>query len=303
MNKMIRTLLLTSVLLGFLFILSGCNPPAMQTIEPSQTAFLIPLSNDTSQQAKLESESFLQQNKVAGKRVLIYNTWVDGNGYQPTHRLIIVERKPVTREWTEDKNSGTSAKNQGIVAESKESIGFTARMTCNAQIDEVNAVKFLYRYNNKALDQIMDNELRSMVESSFVEECASRSLDQILTEKSVIMKAVNNKVLKYFAERGVTITTLGLKGELTYLNENIQESIDKKYQSAQDTITQKNINEKVISKAKADAEAIKTQAETITQTMKLKELDNQAKAIDKWNGEMPTYSGINGSSLFSIPTK
>jgi hypothetical protein len=298
--------LLLIIMILTLFILSGCNgfnPPDMQTIEPSQTAFLIPLSNDTSQQAKLESESFLLKNKVAGKRVLIYKEYVEGNGWQPTHRLIIVERKPVTREWTEDTGTGTSAQNQGIIAESKESIGFMVRMSCNAQIDEPNAVKFLYRYNSKPLSQVMDNELRAMVESKFVEECAKRSMDEILVGKGAIMKAVKDTTFAYFTERGVTITTLGLKGELTYLNQNIQDSIDKKFQSAQDVITQKNINDKVISKAKADAEAIKTQAETIIQTMKFKELDNQAKAIEKWNGEMPTYSGVGANSLFNIPTK
>jgi len=298
-----KLLLLVVMIMSSSVIFTGCwfNPPIMKNIEPSQTAFLIPMTNETGNQAKLQSESFLKKNQVAGKRVLIPKTWVSGNGWQPTHRLIIVERKPETREWTESDGTGTSSKNEGINAESKESISFMARMNCNAQIDEGNAVKFLYRYNNKPLSQVMDNELRAMVESKFVEECASRSLDEILSGKATIIKALKEEVMPYFLERGVTITTLGLKGELTYLNDSIQVSIDDKFKSAQDVITQKNINEKVISKAKADANAIKTQAETINQTIKLKELDNQAKAIEAWDGAMPTYQGIGGNTLFNIP--
>ena len=298
-----KLLLLVVMLCSSSVVFTGCffNPPELKNIEPSQTAFLIPLSNDTSKQVKMQSEEFLKKNEVGGKRVLIPKTYISGNGWQPTHRLIIVERKPETREWTESDGTGTSSKNEGINAESKESISFMARMNCNAQIDEGNAVKFLYRYNNKPLSKVMDNELRAMVESKFVEECASRSLEQILQGKAKIMDTLKKEVIPYFLERGVTITTLGLKGELTYLNDSIQSSIDAKFKSAQDVITQKNLNNKVISKAKADAAAIKTQSETINQTIRLKELDNQSKAIEAWNGAMPTYQGIGGNALFNIP--
>jgi len=299
MKKIFLVLFTILVMVG----LSGCNEPELKEIEPSQTAFLLPMSGDTTKQAQLSSESFLKKNEVSGKRVMIPYEYIDAkNGWQPSFKLIIVERKPETREWTELTGTGTSNKNEGITAESKESIGFMTRMNCTAQIDEVNAAKFLYRYNNKSLSSVMDNEIRAMIESSFVEECANRTLDAILIEKSNIMTTIKKIVMPYFADRGVTITTLGLKGEFTYLNSEIQTSIDAKFKSAQDVITQKNLNEKVLSKARADSEAIKVQQETILQTLKLKELDNQSKAIEKWDGKTPIYSG-NGGAIFQLPIK
>ena len=50
---------------------SGCSPydsPELLTIEPSQTAFLVPLDGRTSDQANFMSEEFLSQSKVATKK-------------------------------------------------------------------------------------------------------------------------------------------------------------------------------------------------------------------------------------------
>lgn len=311
MKKLVKIVLMSAFLLCTMFALTGCMPydkPELVLITPSQTAFLIPLEGKTSDQKAFMSESFLETAKVATKEVTIPHRWLKegrfpGDGrHIPTVQLIIVERKPETREWTKDTGSGTSSKDQGITAESKESIGFMAQMNISAQIDEVDAVKFLYRYNNKSLSDVLDTEVRARVESNFVEQCATYSLEDILLNKAKIMDNVRKDVTDYFKEKGISITVLGLKGEFSYLNADIQASIDAKFKSAQALITQKNENERIISKAKADSEAIKVQAETIASTLKQKELDNQAAAITKWDGKMPTYVGGNGSNIFNIPT-
>ena len=306
---------LFAVLVVLAMALTGCmtpyDKPEIITIEASQSAFLIPLDGKTSDQAGFMSENYLQQAKVATKQIQIPHRFIQdgynsGDGhYIGTMKLIVVERKPETREWTESNATGTSAKNEGIVAESKESIGFMARMNATAQIDESNAVKFLFRYNNKSLADIMDQEVRARVESDFVEQCASRSLDSILLEKQKIMDAVRADVTPYFAERGITITTLGLKGEFTYLNQAIQDSIDKKFTTEQALISQKNMNEQTISKAQADAQAQIIQAKAIADSNTL--ISNSLSAnvisnkwLDKWNGVMPTYMG--GGNMMPVPT-
>ncbi|HEX9058724.1 MAG TPA: SPFH domain-containing protein [Clostridia bacterium] len=312
MKKLIKTLIILALSFSCSIALSGCKPydkPEIVTIEPSQTAFLIPLDGKTSNQKEFMSEQFLNNAKVATKQVEIPHRWLQEGKMEstgkwiPSARLIIVERKPETREWTETEKTGTSNKDEGIVAESKESIGFLARMNCSAQIDESDAVRFLYRYNNKPLSEVMDSEIRARVESDFVEQCSKYNLDEILQNKENIMKALRNDVLPYFKDRGITITTIGLKGEFTYLNAEIQKSIDEKFKSSQSLVTQKNENERVLSKAKADAEALQIQSQSIEKSLKLKELENQSKAIDKWDGKMPQYIGGSQGSIFNIPAK
>jgi hypothetical protein len=313
MNKKKLGLLLSTLLIaGSLSACKSFDKPEIQTIEPSQTAFLIPLIGDTSEQGAFASEELLSKTKVATKEIQIPHRWVktgrtflmmeDGQ-WRASARLVVVERKPVTREWTEGEKEGTSAKNEGIKAETKESIGFMARMNASAQIDENNATKFLYRYNNKPLEEVMDTEIRARIESKFVEEVSKRTLEEVLVSKDAIMKTVREDVIPYFNERGITITVIGLKGEFTYLNAEIQKSIDAKFQSSKALETQRNENARILEKAKADAEAVTIQAKTIGDTIKLKELENQAKAIEKWNGALPTVSGDSTPIIQIAPTK
>ena len=288
--KKIITMMLVVVMCCAMF--TGCtkpyDKPEFVTIEPHQTAFLIPLIGDTTAQASFESEEMLMQAKVAAKEIQIPHRWVQTGRrhwkgeYRDTMALIVVDRSPVTREWSSTDGVGTSAVNQAIYAESSESIGFSAGMNCSAQIySETDAVKFLYCYNNKPLSEIMDSEIRARVESKFVEECASRTLNEILTEKEEIMKNVREDVETYFAARGITITVLGMKDGLEYDDVTIQKSINDKFSSEMKLTTQKNENERIISEAEAKAEANRILSESLTDEV-LKQ-----QYYEKWNGQLP----------------
>lgn len=290
--------------------------PEYVVIEPSQTAFLIPLEGKTSDQARFESESMVEQSKVASKRVQVPHRWIqlgrmprDGQ-YAPTVKLIVLERKPVVREWTEADNTGTSRQNQGIVAETKESIGFMARMNCSAQIDEKSAARFLYRYYGKALEDVMDSDVRAQVEAKFTEKCANYSLDELLVSKDKVMDEIRKETMAFFAERGVTITVLGLKGEFSYLNPKIQEAIDNKFRSERDYQSQAFQNKKTVEMAEAKAReaALLSGNQVALQIRQLElrkeELDNQKTYIEKWNGVLPTYMlGSNPNLLMQMPSK
>jgi SPFH domain / Band 7 family len=278
------------------FALVGCNPRVdpIQTIEPSQTAFLVPLEGQTSNQGNFNSEAFLEQSKVASKRITIPQRQRSlGNmpwDYEwiPTMRLIVVERKPESRHWVGK---------EGIVAESKESIGFSTGIACTAQIDENDAAKFLYRYNSKPLAEVMDAEVLNRIRSKFVELCATYNLSDLLINKAAIMTAVRNDVVPYFKEKGVNITSLGLVGELNYLDDGIQASINKKFQAQQELVAQTSLNQKTIEKAKADEAAAKILDNP--NVLALKRLEIQQQFLSKWNGETPKVTG-GGNTLLNV---
>ena len=309
-----RYLLMCIVLTMMMFVLTGCvkpyDKPELVTIEASQTAFLIPLTGDTKEQASFESEELLASAKVATKEIQIPHRWVQTGRLSSTGewrasaKLIIVERTPETREWSATKDTGTSAVNQAIYAESKESIGFSVGMNCSAQIyTEDDAVKFLYSYNNKTLKEIMDTEIRARVESKFVEECAKYSLTDLLVNKELIMEEVRKDVEEYFMQKGITITVLGMKDGLVYDDQAIQQSINDKFSSEQKLVTQQNDNAVVISKAEADAKAaiMKAQAEAEANRVLAESLSNtlvEYNKIEKWNGVMPTT--VLGDSTSAI---
>lgn len=300
----------------FCLCFTGCikpyDKPEFVTIEPHQTAFLIPLVGDSSNQASFESEEMLMQAKVSTKEIQIPHRWVQTGRkywrgeYRDTMALIVVDRSPVTREWSSTEGVGTSAVNQAIYAESSESIGFSAGMNCSAQIySEEDAVKFLYCYNNKPLSEIMDTEIRARVESKFVEECASRTLNAILVEKEAIMTSVRDDVMGYFADKGITITVLGMKDGLEYDDTAIQKSINEKFSSEMKLTTQENENKRIISEAEAEAQAIILKAEAEAKANKLL-AESLTRTIlekmyyDKWDGVLPHVYGGDGQ-LIEIP--
>lgn len=300
-----KKLLIVLVLIAMTLTFTGCvrpyDTPEFVTIEPSQTAFLIPLVGDTEQQASFESEELLANAKVAMKEVQIPHRWVQTGRWdwvgewRPTAKLVIVERKPETREWCSTDGVGTSAQNQAIYAESAESIGFSVGMNCSAQIDsEKDAVRFLYSYNNKTLADIMDSEIRARVESNFVEQCAKRTLNEILVEKEEIMAAVRADVEAYFSAKGITITVLGMKDGLEYDDPQIQTSINEKFSSEQKLVTQENENKRILSEAQAIAEANRILSESITDDVL------RQQYIEKWNGVLPQYVGGEASVMVGL---
>jgi regulator of protease activity HflC (stomatin/prohibitin superfamily) len=304
--------------------ITGCkdyNTPEFVEVSPSQTAFMIPLVGDASSQVKMDSEEAVAKNLVNSKRVEIPKQWVqmgrtsfiffENGKWMPTAKVIVVERKPETREWTED-GSGTSVTNQGIKAESKESIGFMARMNCTASIQEADAPKFLFNYNDKPLKDVMDTEIRANVESEFVKQCASKSMDEILAQKAIIMADVVKEVTDNFKAKGITVSQLGLKGDISYDNAETQKAIDSKFQAEKNQEAQAITNETNKTKATADAEVIKSQAATIKDSIELKKAEamqteaqaklEMAKSMGGWKptsvGQNPftDFVGINGQN-------
>jgi regulator of protease activity HflC (stomatin/prohibitin superfamily) len=313
--KKIALIVVMLLLVSVMFV--GCikpyNKPEFITIEPSQTAFLIPLVGNTNQQGTFESEEMLSKAKVATKEIQIPKRWVQTGRagwvgeWRPSARVVVVERKPETREWTEDTTTGTSSANQGIMAESKESIGFMARMNCSAQIDEVDAVCFLYRYNNKSLAGVMDTEIRARVESTFVEICSALTMEEILVNKTDIMNKVRTDAETFFKERGITITVLGLKGEVTYNDPKIQEAINARFKAVREQEAQTTINETNVKKAEAEKQAKIAQAEAEAQAIKLVQetLETSPQYIDyikwsKWDGVLPAVMADGNGLILDV---
>ncbi len=315
--KIIIVMVIASILLSALV---GCGPPQVEKYEeigPSETAFMIKLEGDTQKgQAKFMSEEFLEKNKVSTKRIK-YTQRKRVTGRYPAdyewilnEKIIKVDRKPVTREWTGSTDTGTSEKNEGVRAESKESITFVAGMSAAAQIEESDAAKFLYFFNNEPLSTIMDSQIRPYVESRFIEECGKRTLDQIITEKDKIMTAIREDAKKHFKDKGITITVLGYKGDFGYPDENIQKAINEKFIANRDNEAQKKKNQTRIESAQAEAQAAKILQESaggVAYQLRMKELQLrekeltiQSKAVEKWNGQLPQVSG-NNSSIISLP--
>ena len=314
--KHIKKVILVVLMLVLVMALAGCrkpyDKPEFVTIEASQTAFLIPLVGDTSDQGVFESEELLLEAKVATKEIQIPHRWVQTGRrawkgeYRATAKLIVVERKPVSRSWESGDSTATSS-NKAIFGETSDNIGIYVGMNCTAMIEEKDAAKFLYRYNNTPLETIIDTDIKKMVEDRFNTETAKYASTDLGAKKGEIMEAVKAYVVEYFKDYGITITVLGLKEGISFENPAIQTAIDEKFASEQKLVIQQNENEANLAKAEAEAKAMIMKAEAEAKANKLltESMTDEILAkmyYDKWNGQLPTYmAGDNSGTLIQVP--
>lgn len=288
------------------------DKPEFITIEPSQTAFLVPLVGDSSNQASFESEEMLLQAKVATKEIQIPHRWVqtgrrDWMGeYRASATLIVVERKPVSRSWESGDSSAESA-NKAVFGETADAIGIYVGMNCTAMIEEKDAAKFLYRYNNTPLETIIDTDIKKMVEDEFNRATSQFKSTELHTNKATIIETVKANVTNYFKEYGITITVLGIKEGFSFENPEIQQALDAKFASEQDLVIQQNKNEANLAKAEAEAEARLIAARAEAEALRIAaEAEAEANAkitaslteeilkkmyYDTWDGKLPTVVG------------
>ena len=312
--KKLVVLLLVIVMTCTMF--SGCrkpyDKPEFVTIEASQTAFLIPLVGDTTTQSAFESEELLTEAKVATKEIQIPHRWVQMGRrhwygeWKPSATLIVVERKPVSRSW-ESGDSAAASSNRAIFGETADQIGIYVGMNCTAMIEEKDAAKFLYRYNNTPLEIVIDTDIKKLVEDRFNVETTKYTSTELGAAKGEIMEAVKNYVIPYFKEYGITITVLGMKEGVSYENDKIQKAIDEKFASEQELVIQQNKNEAAIAKAEADAKAKIMDAEAqakanalLTESLTPELLEKMY--YEKWDGKLPyIYGGDGMTPIVQVP--
>lgn len=308
----IKTKVVIPVILVAGISLSGCGivkpyeKPVFKEIQPNQTAFVIPLEGKTSDQGQFQSLEFLEDNQVAAKRIQIPRTWYKtgrmwGSGeYKEDARVIVVDRYPETREWLSDTARGTSDKAEGFIGESKDSIKFRVGMSATASIEEADAATFLYKYNGKTLQEVMDFEIRNKIGTTLLEKYGSMNMEEIRGNKEEVIKHVRNVAIPYFKEVGITLSNIGYVGDLEYVDEKVQAAINERFNALEQQKAQEIKNKTEIDKAKAETEAINQRKSTLSETLKLRELEIQQNWINKWNGESPQVISGEGGEQFIL---
>jgi len=348
-NRRLRRLsAATSLLAVGIFMLPSCKPydkAEYLQVENNETAFVIPLEDAKEKQetqVHLNSEEFLNQSKVLTKRIVVPHRW-QANGrlwfegsWIPTVAVLKVDRSPVTREWNSS-SASRKGSDHAIWIESADSVGFCMGVSCTAFIKEEDSAKFLYMYPSGSLQTVMDSEIRARVQKVAADTAAKFPLDQLREKKSDIMQALDSDLVPFFALRGISITTIGMFGGMTYENPKIQQSIDEVFVAQQkknvalaEFEAQAKTNERVLLSAKADAEQITMKATADAQRrtleaeaeskaihlvneslansspifIQLRTLDTQQKQYERWDGRFPTYfmGGIsNPNMLLNLP--
>jgi hypothetical protein len=319
---------------------TGCwrpfEPIKLEVINPNEEGFLLPFTTDPSKQSQTNTEEYFKKNLVFTQQVRIPMQWVSKgyetfgpNGeWQPGAILVKVDKSPVTREWTADPNSGTSSKNEAIWVMTADQVEFSTGWTCTARIaSRDDAIKFLHNYPNGTLEKVMDHEIRAFLQAAFGLEVTDLPMDELRKKATPHIKNVTERTEKFFSDRGVQITNIGITGGFVYKDASIIDTLVKVFNAEQEkniaiakSSAQIEQNKQVLSEAegkaaailktkKAEADGIKMVADAKAYEMEkakgdgktylaLKNLELQKAKIERWDGKFPTYfMGQNDPNL------
>lgn len=348
LKAMLRKLSAAAILLVALAN-TGCwkpfEPVKLEVIKSNEEAFLIPLDGDAKKQQNSSNEEYLKANLVYTKQVKIpqqwvpkgFETWSYNGVWQDAAILVRVDKSPVTREWTADKNSGTSDRNEAVWVMTSDQVEFSTGWTITARIsNREDAIKFLHNYQHGSLAQVMDSEVRSKLQAEFGLEVTDLPMDTLRKQATPHIQKVTKSVSEFFKERGITITNIGITGGFVYKDKSILDTMVRVFNAEQEksvaiaeTNAQRERNQKVILKATGEADAImKTRkaeadgikmvadarmyelekaAQALPAYVQLKQIELQKELLGKWDGAYPRYfmgTGTGSSSpqmLLQLP--
>lgn len=223
-------------------------------ILPNHTAFWVPGMGDTkNNQAHMESEDFLKQNKVPGKFFIIPHVKLSGSTYLgwdkyiPTGRLIVVDRAPFFHEWTKT-GRGTGAGNESFPCHSKDNIEVSAEMSLASSVTEDNAARFLFYfgvnlpkgdastpeviftsvYEGRTLAQVMGGWGRGEIQSRVCRHLNAYTVEKLAEHGNEILDAIQAEAKEFFGNFGITIEYVGWAGGFGYPKE-VQDAINTRF--------------------------------------------------------------------------
>jgi hypothetical protein len=291
-------------------------------IGPSETAFVIPLEGDLNEQVRTDSLRFLEEAKVNTKRISIpqrahqYGRIPSSYRWISTVRVIKVNRAPVTREWTAEATTGTSAKNESLVVQSHDGVVFALGGTITCRIEEEDAALYLRHFGTVASEQqelqdivdqarpladVVDTGIRSYMQSRLFYHFSGAPLDEAKQKKIDYFNSTFHDAVDYFKQRGITIDSFGSTKGLTYLNPKVQDAINQKFLvendrlvTLQEKIEAEQTNAKKIAMAKASRDAAEKfleskEAMLMSYELEIKLMQAEARRAmaENWDGQMP----------------
>lgn len=300
-----------AALIASLAILPSCAPyKTLDVVEvkSNETAWAIPLDAlSNAGQVKFNSVDFLNQKKVASKRIMVDKVprstgrmWYDLE-WLPATRVITVDRSLVTRQWT-DGDAGTSKDDEGIGVVTRDSVKLRVGLTVTASIDEDDASTYLYYHGARPLSQVLDQNIRSFAVAELTKEYSLLSLTEAQAKGDDIYAKLFTDAYKAFKPKGISIQYLGNAEGLTYADPTVQQAINKRYLAEQDARTaqqeqeaQKVRNATTVMNAQAEADAAQKlfaarEASTFKNELNVKLMIAQAQLnmSQRWNGGMPS---------------
>lgn len=199
--------------------------------------------------------------------------------------------------------------NQEIEFQDKDGTVLSADVGVQYSIEE-EQVPQIFQTFRMGNDELSDRVLYRIVRDTFNQLSSGRNVEEIYgSGKRDFLAEINTTVKTKAKEIGVKVDEVSLLGSIR-LPANILEALNAKIAATQKAQQRENEvaqvkaeADKKIEEARGTAESMKlTNQEVSDKVLRLRELENQAAWIEKWNGAVPTtLAGEGGSMILSLP--
>ncbi|WP_010543229.1 prohibitin family protein [Sphingomonas elodea] len=204
-----------------------------------------------------------------------------------------------TYTWTASKTE-QSPIDEAFTFQDKNGLSLRADVGVSYHVDPSRASILFQRYRTD-MDQIIAGPLRNAIRNAIVERAAQLGVEEIYgTHKAELIATATRRVQAFFAPVGLQVEQVYWAGNVV-VPEAVLNQINAKIANEQQALAAKaNVEtakadaEARIAKAAGDAKAIQVEAEAIRTNPEIVKL----RAVEKWNGQLPTYMGGDGPMTF-----
>lgn len=203
-----------------------------------------------------------------------------------------------TYAWTSSRNEQTEA-DESFNFQDKNGLNLSADVSVAYRVDPVRAPILFQKYRTE-MAGIVEGPLRNAVRSALVEEAAKLGVEEIYgPKKGELIGAVWRDVSRYFDPYGLHVEQLYWASNIR-VPEQVLSQINTKIANEQAALAaQANV-----ATVKANADAAIAEAEGKAKASQIEgdalranpEILRQ-RAIEKWNGQLPTYLGGGSGQL------
>ncbi|MDT8286749.1 MAG: prohibitin family protein [Elusimicrobiales bacterium] len=144
------------------------------------------------------------------------------------------------------------------------------------------------------------------VQEIFKSIAAKFSAEKIIGERALLVEELNEAAKAKLMEREIIVTDISVV-DLTFTDQFLRAVEDKQVAEQQAKMAAKLVEkskkeaESMIAKAKGEAEALRLQRLQVSPDMiELRKVEAQLKAIGKWNGVLPAYTGGGAVPFISM---
>lgn len=206
-----------------------------------------------------------------------------------------------TYTWTKSADEGKEG-NEEISFQDKNGLGLTSDVAIAYHVDPAKAPILFSKYRTD-MDAIVAGPLRNAVRNAVVTAASNMGVEEIYgPKKAALAQAALTIVQKQFAEQGLEVDQLYWAGNIR-VPDSVMNQINAKIANEQEALaaqaavaTATATAQSRVAKAEGDAKAIQVEAEAIRTNPEIV----QMRAVEKWNGVLPTYTGGGAMPFINV---